>query len=121
MKSALAVCFNWKVLAGLGAVAVGVLLVAPGAAIAVLPLLLFAACPLSMVVMMVAMRGHSMGANESCHHTEDEASPGAMRARLAALREEEQRLERELSAATVNSGEAPATSPAPAAPSQAGS
>lgn len=50
-------CLNWKVLAGLGAVGVGVYLVAPGLAAAALPLLLLAACPLSMLLMMKGMQG----------------------------------------------------------------
>jgi Protein of unknown function (DUF2933) len=58
-------CYNWKVLAGLATVAVGVFLVAPGTVGRVLPLLLFAACPLSMLVMMAGMgrmqRGHTGG------------------------------------------------------------
>lgn len=110
MRHTLGMCFNWKVLAGLGAVAVGVALFAPGAALAVLPLLLLAACPLSMGAMMFAMRSHSSSAGESCHHSGNEASAEAKRARLAALREEEQRLELELSASTADSAEAPAAS-----------
>ena len=47
MKSMLGMCFNWKVLAFLGIVGAAVLVIAPGAALAVLPLLLLAACPLS--------------------------------------------------------------------------
>ncbi|MGE0600612.1 MAG: DUF2933 domain-containing protein [Dehalococcoidia bacterium] len=121
MQSALGMCFNWKVLAGLGVVAAGVLLFAPGAALAVLPLLLLAACPLSMVVMMFAMRGHSAGASESCHHTDGDASVQAKQARLAALREEEQRLELELSASTGGGAEAPTAPIASPSPSRAGS
>lgn len=121
MKSALGTCFNWKVLAGLAMVAVGVVLFAPGAALAVLPLLLLLACPLSMGVMMFAMRGHGGSASESCHHTEDDVSVEAKRARLAALKEEEQRLVRELSPNAVDSGELPAPSVASATTSQAAS
>ncbi|MCZ7579170.1 MAG: DUF2933 domain-containing protein [Dehalococcoidia bacterium] len=111
MKSALGMCFNWKVLVGLGVAAVGILLIAPSAALAVLPLLLLAACPLSMVVMMFAMRGHS-GGGESCRHTEGDASIEAKRARLAALRDEGQRAELELSASTVANTEEPLASTA---------
>lgn len=50
-------CLNWKVLAGLGAAGVGVYLVAPGLAVAALPLLLLAVCPLSMLLMMKGMQG----------------------------------------------------------------
>ena len=50
-------CFNWKVLVGLAAVGLGVWLVAPDLIGAALPLLLLAACPLSMLVMMRGMQG----------------------------------------------------------------
>ena len=50
-------CLNWKVLAGLAVVGVGIFLVAPGLALAALPLLLLAACPLSMLLMMKSMGG----------------------------------------------------------------
>lgn len=48
-------CFNWKVLAGLGAVAVAIFIVNPQLVVGALPLLLFAACPLSCVFMVVGM------------------------------------------------------------------
>ena len=50
-------CFNWKVLAGLAAVGLGIWVVAPNLIGAALPLLLLAACPLSMVFMMRGMQG----------------------------------------------------------------
>ena len=53
-------CLNWKALAGLGAVGVGLYLVAPGVA-AALPLLLLAVCPLSMLLMMKGTRGSRCG------------------------------------------------------------
>ena len=51
-------CLNWKVLAGLGVVGVGLYLVVPGLAAAALPLLLLAVCPLSMLFMMKGMHGN---------------------------------------------------------------
>lgn len=48
-------CFNRKVLTGAGVVALGVLLLAPRMFGAVLPLLMVAICPLSMLLMMRAM------------------------------------------------------------------
>ena len=48
---------NWKIVAGAVAVAVGLVLFAPGPVAAVAPLLIFAACPLSMLVMMRRMHG----------------------------------------------------------------
>lgn len=50
-------CLNPKVLVGLGLVAAAVLILAPKAFFAVLPLLILAACPISMVVMMATMHG----------------------------------------------------------------
>lgn len=52
---ALKKCLNPKVLLGLAVVAIGVAIFAPKALAAALPLLLIAACPLSMVVMMIMM------------------------------------------------------------------
>jgi hypothetical protein len=50
-------CLDWRVLTGLAALAVVVYVVAPGLIAAAVPLLLLAACPLSMLVMMRAMGG----------------------------------------------------------------
>ncbi len=54
-------CLNWKVIAGLAAVGVGIYLVAPDLVVAALPILVLAICPLSMLVMMWAMRGSHSG------------------------------------------------------------
>ena len=48
-------CLNWKVIAGLGVIALGVLIVAPNLLGRVLPFLLIAACPLSMLAMAPMM------------------------------------------------------------------
>lgn len=50
-----AACINWKVVAALAGVAVAVLILRPSLLIAVGPVLLVLACPLSMVVAMLAM------------------------------------------------------------------
>lgn len=50
-------CLNRKVLVGLAVAALAVLTIAPGAFSRVLPLLVVAACPLSMMLMMGAMSG----------------------------------------------------------------
>lgn len=52
----LKMCLNWKVLAGLAAVGIGIYVVAPNLAAAAIPILLLAACPLSMLLMMVMMK-----------------------------------------------------------------
>jgi hypothetical protein len=58
----LKMCLNPKVLVALAAVGFGVYVLAPGAFAAALPLLLLAACPLSMLLMMAMMgRGNSGG------------------------------------------------------------
>src|SRR5438552_18909259 len=57
-------CINRNVLIGLAVVAGGVLLIAPGAFASLLPLLVVAICPLSMVFMM---RGMNRG--KSCETT----------------------------------------------------
>lgn len=81
-------CLNWKVVGALAAVALGVWLLAPSVVGAVLPLLVFAACPLSMLVMMWAMRrGMS---DEQCspepNGRQAEAGSGTREERLAELR-----------------------------------
>lgn len=52
-------CCNWKVAAGLTAAGVAVFAFAPNLIGAALPVLILAACPLSMIVMMRAMSGGS--------------------------------------------------------------
>ena len=52
-------CLNWKVVAGLAVVALAVVVVAPQYIWAALPLLIVAACPLSMLFMMRGMHGMS--------------------------------------------------------------
>lgn len=48
-------CMNWKVIGGLAVVGVGIFIVQPGLIGRALPLLLLAACPLSMLLMMGGM------------------------------------------------------------------
>lgn len=74
-------CFNWKVVAGLAAAALGLYLIAPGSFATVVPLLVIAACPLSMLVMMRAM---SSGGGRSETAGDDEVA--ALRAEVASLR-----------------------------------
>src|SRR5260221_10626606 len=54
----LGMCLNWKVIAGFAMVALLVLVVAPQFIWAALPILLVAACPLSMLFMMRGMSGN---------------------------------------------------------------
>jgi hypothetical protein len=52
----LRMCLNWKVLAGLATVGIGVYVLAPELIAEALPVLLLAACPLSMLLMMWSMQ-----------------------------------------------------------------
>lgn len=56
MNRVLKLCLNRKVLAGLAVAGLGIGLFAPGLFGRALPILLLAACPISMLVMMVTMR-----------------------------------------------------------------
>lgn len=77
-------CLSWNILAALGAAAVAIWWLAPGAAAAAVPLLVLLACPLSMVLMMGAMG--AMGARGASGGEESEVAD--LRAQVAALRDE---------------------------------
>lgn len=99
-------CYDWRVITALGAVGVGVILLAPNLIGAALPLLLVAACPLSMMVMMKTMGGHQAGADPATATPADRAEQ--IRTELAASRLKQQRLTNELEQLDSESG-APAT------------
>lgn len=79
-------CFNWKIVGALAAAGLGLWAIAPGLAAAALPLLVLAACPLSMLLMMRAMDSTANG----CSRPESSAGRDieALRAEVAALRAE---------------------------------
>lgn len=84
-------CLNRKVIGGLAVAALAVLVLAPSAFIPVLPVLVAAACPLGMLLMM-------RGTTRSCHGKEGEAgkttagsTPDAV-AEIARLRHEVEEL-----------------------------
>jgi len=88
-------CADWRVVVILVAVGAGVAVLAPNLIAAAIPLLLVAACPLSMLVMMRTMT--SQQSNQSPRV--DPAAvdrPAQLRDRLAAARLEQQHVEREL-------------------------
>src|SRR6266545_8066465 len=87
------ICLNWKVVAGLAVVGLGVWVVAPNLVWAAVPVLVVLACPLSMLLMM---RG--MGSSQCATQIEREHQPGEeqlaqLRARHAALAREIAELE----------------------------
>lgn len=90
--SILRYCLDRRVLAVLGVIALGTAILAPRALGAALPLLLLAACPVSMVVMAVAM-GRPAKPNAPPSSVE------SMQAELTELAERQRRLEQDLAAA----------------------
>jgi hypothetical protein len=52
-------CLNKRVLVGLGVVAIGLVVLQPGWAVAALPFVILAVCPLSMIFMMRGMNGRN--------------------------------------------------------------
>ncbi len=94
---ALKMCLNWKVIAGVAAAGVGLLVFAPGLAAAALPFLVLAICPLSMVLMMGAMNGNGMG-QASPTHAAGGRQPRNRAERLAELEMQQQALADQIAA-----------------------
>ena len=67
-------CLNKNVLIGLAAVAVALLVLEPSWLLTALPLLILAACPLSMMIMMRHMSSQS-GSGNSCGTGEPAGTP----------------------------------------------
>lgn len=65
MGEMLRMCLNWKVIAGLALVGMGVWVVAPNLLIGTLPFLALAACPLSMMFMVRGMSEHQGSREEA--------------------------------------------------------
>jgi len=89
-------CWNKNVIVGLVAVAVAVYFLAPGSIGAALPVLLLAACPLSMLLMMRAMAGDRSTATNAA----GEAVDGSTSEEVARLRAEVAELRRTASTPT---------------------
>lgn len=99
-------CFDKRVLIGLGVVALGVLAVSPRLLGSVAPLLLLAACPLSMVFMMRRMNSEGASCETGSQRQETDtaatragaagpvAAPVAERDRDAELRELQEEVNR---------------------------
>lgn len=85
------ICFNWKVAVSLGVAALGVVVVAPHLALAVLPILVLAACPLSCIFMM---RG--MGRGSDCRTGVSSATRSSVDSAAMSQDERVTRLEAEI-------------------------
>lgn len=97
----LRMCYDWRVLTALAVLGVGIFLVAPGIALAALPLLILAACPLSMMLMMKSMGAHQASATEAAVEPATAAATdrvAALRGELAELGRRQERLAAELAA-----------------------
>ena len=93
-------CLNPKVIGGVVAVAVGVLLFAPHLAASALPVLFIAICPLSMLLMMRSMQGdHSGMREERTPNSTDPVSTNQvadLKGEVAKLHEREADLEQQI-------------------------
>jgi len=99
LSNPLAMCLNPKVLAGLAVVAVAVFVFQPRLLSAALPVLLLAACPLSMAAMMWGTRQSSGSRTPASSTLSPEARLADLRAELARVEAERIRLSAELDAA----------------------
>lgn len=86
MEKLFRACFNWKVIGGLALLGLGIWFVSPNLLAAALPVLLLAACPLSMLVMMRSMQGHE-GSRSEGRSSRVVPSADVRLAELKALRE----------------------------------
>ncbi len=89
-------CINWKIVAGLGVVALAILVFAPQFIGAAAPLLVLALCPISMGVMMWAMAKN--GGAKSCKTDSNDAISTELaesRTEIEALRAEVDRLHKD--------------------------
>ena len=85
---------DWRVIAVLVAIGAGVAFLAPNMVATAIPLLVVAACPLSMVVMMRSMGSRETHPNPSPDGSADRRSQ--LQDQLAASRHEQVQLEQEL-------------------------
>lgn len=97
-------CFNPKVVLGLVGIAAVTWAVAPGLAAAALPILIFAACPLSMLLMMRGMKraeGQGGSSRDGLQHTgtsggDADKDLSVLNGRLTDLAAEQDKLAREI-------------------------
>ncbi|MGQ0669769.1 MAG: hypothetical protein ACT4PO_08890 [Actinomycetota bacterium] len=92
-------CLDWRVVVALAAVGLGVWALAPNLLASLGPLLVLAVCPLSMILMMAAMRGGSHASTgDDAAHADTSGRPhdrrlAELEARRAALSREIAQLE----------------------------
>ncbi|MFL5802846.1 MAG: DUF2933 domain-containing protein [Roseiflexaceae bacterium] len=79
------ICLNWRVIAGLAAVGVGIWVVAPNLVWAAVPVLVVLACPLSMLFMMRGMGSGQCATQLEQEHRPYEGQLVDLRARHAAI------------------------------------
>jgi hypothetical protein len=117
----LGMCLNWKVLTGLAVVALLVLIVAPQFFWAALPILLVAACPLSMLFMMRGMSGSENATGSRPAQIQRDQLPAGLtrdedlaqlQSRMSSLQAEQEAIARQI--AGMESPEAPVSSGAEA-------
>ena len=112
--SMLFICLNWKVVGGLAVVAVIIGIIAPKLLLGAIPLLIVAACPLSMLFMMRGMqRGGSQHVQQPASYSEeenpsymegqaDEERVASLKAQLAHTEAEQQDLARQIAELEVS-------------------
>ena len=106
--SMLFMCLNWKVVGGLAVIAIIIGIIAPKLLLGAIPLLIVAACPLSMLFMMRGMqRGQSQQVQQPSSYPEqenlsyleglaDEERIAALKAQLAHTEAQQQDLTRQI-------------------------
>jgi Protein of unknown function (DUF2933) len=92
-------CYDWRVITVVAAVGLGIYLAAPRLVATMVPLLVFAVCPLSMLLMMRSMGSHQV-AEPVAQPALDaaEVSRAALRSELAAIARQQARLTAQLEA-----------------------
>jgi Protein of unknown function (DUF2933) len=94
LEKMLRACLNWKVIGALALVGLGIWSVSPNLLAAALPVLLLAACPISMLLMLRGMQGRE-GATTDAEQRTSRIAPSP-EVRLAELKAQQQAIDREI-------------------------
>jgi hypothetical protein len=106
----LKMCLNWKVIVGVVIVGIGIYVYAPGFALAALPFLVLAICPLSMIFMMGAMGNMNRdGEKSGAACAMGGNKPGNREEELARLKEQQRELGDKIATMEAEATEAPAS------------